>query len=78
MLATEPRVHVKNNFYLKHMSCIVKSILSFLLISTQVIVAQNKDVIIPEANLITQDIPEIPASIKKSEELPFFKGSGGS
>jgi dipeptidyl aminopeptidase/acylaminoacyl peptidase len=48
------------------MNNIIISILSLFLICKQVVAQQNKDIIIPEDNLITQDIPEIPAAIKRS------------
>lgn len=42
----------------------MKNFFFLLLIGTQVIFAQNKDVITPNANLIVQGIPDIPVSIK--------------
>lgn len=46
----------------------MKSLFLLLLIGVEVVTAQNKDVIIPEANLVVKDIPEIPVSIKKGLE----------
>lgn len=42
----------------------MKNFFFFLLISAQVVSAQNKDVIAPTPNLIVQGIPDIPVSIK--------------
>lgn len=42
----------------------MKKFFFFLLICTQVVFAQNKDVITPTSNLIAQGIPDIPVSIK--------------
>ena len=42
----------------------MKKIFLFLLVSTQLVFAQNKDVITPTPNLVVQGIPDIPVSIK--------------
>ncbi|MGI8582586.1 MAG: hypothetical protein ACR2KX_10325, partial [Chitinophagaceae bacterium] len=42
----------------------MKKFFFFLLICTQVVFAQNKDVITPTSNLVAQGIPDIPVSIK--------------